>query len=149
MLAAHIRLHDGERKAEFERVCNSAQSGPEKNEMPKKLGIMSSKLRNSSDQVAQLKRVREHYDESYQKVLAETDALNKAIGREYARKGDKLFNLRGKWGRFGKKNMTPRGQCKVDEITDSDMVDEKKGWRSSTDSMQQSWHEKAEPQWLV
>lgn len=94
-------------------------------------------------------RVRKHYESTYNQVLAEIEAINKAVGSAYAKKGDKLFNIRGKLGRFGKKKKNPKGRCHLEEEHDSGVVFQKEAKYMSDSSDGESWVEKCEPKWMV
>jgi len=115
ILAAHVRLRDGDRRDELQRVCNEAATGPEKTGMTWNLNIMPGNLYDARGQATDMARIRQRYVETYNRVLAEVEAVNKVVGGEYARKGDKLFNIRGRLGRFGKKKL-PRERCHVEEL---------------------------------
>ncbi|KAK0617288.1 hypothetical protein B0T14DRAFT_264219 [Immersiella caudata] len=151
ILAAHIRLRDSSKKDELQRVCDRAEVGPEKSEMALKLAIVPGNLYNAQSQAAQLKRVRGHYDDTYNKLIANVEALNKAVGGEYAKKGDKLFNIRGKLGRFGRKKKNHKRGCGVeDEATAEWKGGEKVHIKELGDSSDcESWCEKMEPKWMV
>ncbi|KAK0641013.1 hypothetical protein B0T16DRAFT_206021 [Cercophora newfieldiana] len=156
ILTAHIRLRNNDNKRELLRACSEAKAGPEKSEMVWKLAIAPGNLYNYQHQANQLKRVRAYYEETYNKVMAEIEALNKAVAGAYAKKGDKLFNIRGKWGRFGKKQKNPTGRCHVEE-PDAEPASEKsmagvpavKEKHVSDSSDDESLFEKAEPKWMV
>ncbi|KAK5653354.1 hypothetical protein OQA88_9046 [Cercophora sp. LCS_1] len=116
ILAAHIRLRDSSRRAELQRVCDAARNGPEKTEMPEKLALSPACLRDRDTAIAQLKRVRKHYEDTHAKVVAEVEALNKLVGAELAKKGKEVWNIRGKLGRFGRRKTPKIGKlCVVEE----------------------------------
>ncbi|KAK3381493.1 hypothetical protein B0H63DRAFT_450823 [Podospora didyma] len=96
VMAAHIRLCHASNwyflpppffSEQLKRVCDSASEGPEKREMTEKMAISPTSI--GSD--AAFDKVRTHYDEAYNKLLAEIEALNKALGVEYVRQGAALF----------------------------------------------------------
>jgi hypothetical protein len=151
ILAAHIRLRDNNSKDELQRVCNAAAKGPEQTEMAFKLAIAPGNLYNLQSQAAHLKRVRAAYDETYNKLIAEVEALNKVVGSEYAKKGDKLFNIRGKLGRFGRKKKNPKSRCSFEARESDEKTRSKNGCHgySYDDSDSESWREKEEPKWMV
>jgi len=128
--------------------------------MPGKLAIVPANLYNLPNQAAQLKRVRGHYEDTYCKLLSEVEALNKVVGGEYARRGDKLFNIRGKWGRFGRKKKCQMEGCKQEDGTGpghTDVSKDEKGVKNLTvkteagddSSDGESYYDEKEPKWMV
>jgi hypothetical protein len=114
-----------------------------------KLAIVPGNLYNAQSQAAHLKRVRAHYDETYNKLIAEVEALNKVVGGEYAKKGDKLFNIRGKLGRFGRKKQSAKSRCSVEARELDEKTRCKDLCHSDSDSDCESWRQKEEPKWMV
>ena len=146
ILAAHIRLRDSSNKDELQRVCNSAETGPGRSEMTMKLAIVPGNLYNPERQVSNFKRVRGRYDEAYDKVIANVEALNKAVGGEYAKKGDELFNVRGKLGRFGRRKKHYKRGCGLEEEATAEWNGDEKAHAKDLDDSSdcESWYEKME-----
>lgn len=119
-------------------MCNAAKNGPEKTEMPEKLSLTPASLRDPAIAIAQLKRVRKHYEDTHAKVVAEVEALNKLVGAEVVKKGKSVWNIRGKLGRFWKKQSFKHNKgCTVEE----------KEPRCSTDSCESAWTKEEKLGW--
>ncbi|KAK0709644.1 hypothetical protein B0T26DRAFT_874672 [Lasiosphaeria miniovina] len=104
VLAAHVRLQKPENWKKLKADCASALEGDERNVMPDKMGISSKWLGDMGEHAAALRLVRAHYDIIYNRLLADIEALNKAVGAEYVRRGATLF----------RSTSTPRNGCLVE-----------------------------------
>ncbi|KAK3333746.1 hypothetical protein B0T19DRAFT_135522 [Cercophora scortea] len=91
LVAAHLRLASPATWKQLKRACDAATEGPERREMPEKMGLAPATLGNPAAHAAALKRVEGIYEESYNKVIAQVEALNKILGSEYVKRGEKLF----------------------------------------------------------
>ncbi|KAK0708282.1 hypothetical protein B0H67DRAFT_335751 [Lasiosphaeris hirsuta] len=99
ILAAHIRLREPSAVAELKRVCDAAPEGPEKREMPEKLALTPTKIGHPTTHADALKKVLRHFNDAHTRLLAEVEALNKIVGREYTLRGNALFRkATGDWG---------------------------------------------------
>lgn len=147
MLAAHIRLHDSGRRAELLQACNTAAPGAERSDMLNKLSISASELRRPESRAAQLAWVRRHYQNTYTSLVVTLESLDKLVDAEYVSRGEALFNVRGMWGRFGRKIRGGRSTCLTEEESEREKSEKWDG-RASMQS-EVTWCEKVEPAWLV
>ncbi|KAK3692315.1 hypothetical protein B0T22DRAFT_10230 [Podospora appendiculata] len=134
LVAAHLRLSAPASWKPLKRVCDAAADGPERREMPEKMGLAPSALGNPAAQATALARVRGIYDEGYANVLARVEALNKVLGSEYVRRGAKLFKepppAAGKGKRGLRERLGIKKSAPPKPVREGCLVEDKgRGWK--------------------
>ncbi|KAK1832427.1 hypothetical protein QBC39DRAFT_348685 [Podospora conica] len=123
ILALHIRLYDKQTRTQLREAYDKAGPDPEKREMSGKLAISPTQLESNRNRAAHMKRVREAYEQSYNNVVAEVEAVNKLVGAEYCRRGEEVLKVRGKLGRLGRCVRNPQRPCQIDARESDDSSD--------------------------
>jgi hypothetical protein len=82
--------------------------------MADKLAVSPHQLENKRKRAEQMRHVREAYEDGYNSVVVEVEAVNKLIGAEYCRRGEEVLKVRGRLGRLGRSVRNPQRPCRID-----------------------------------
>lgn len=110
-LTFHVRLHEPEARANLRNVYDKASPEAEKREMVWQLTTSPLKLENKHKRAEEMGWRRTAFDNGYNSLVAEVEAVNKLVGVEYCRRGEEVLKVRGL---LGIRVKNPQRPCKID-----------------------------------
>lgn len=110
-LTFHVRLHEPEARANLRNVYDKASPEAEKREMVWQLTTSPLQLENKHKRAEEMGWRRTAFDNGYNSLVAEVEAVNKLVGVEYCRRGEEVLRVRGL---LGIRVKNPQRPCKID-----------------------------------
>lgn len=110
-LTFHVRLHEPGARAHLRKVYEEASPEAEKRQMAWQFTTSPLELENKHKRAEAMAWRRTSFDNGYNSLVAEVEAINKLIGAEYCRRGQEVLKVRGLLGRRVK---NPARPCKID-----------------------------------